>query len=97
MTALIEIDPGRASDGPGSHVAAAVPTTDIAGVRWPVNKLHAVVAGIIVALVAVLLTGSGVTTMWVTAAVVLAVWWGESAWFALRAAAGRRRRHLAAR
>lgn len=83
MTSLIEPNPVPAT-------SARLPGVDLAGVRWPVNKLHAVIAGLLAALIAVIVTGSGVTTMWITAAVVLSVWWGERAWFAVHESVTRR-------
>ncbi|GAC70011.1 hypothetical protein [Gordonia soli] len=69
MTALIEPTPIR------RRVPA--PVVDVAGTDWPRHKVLAVVAGLLAALLTLSVTGSGQVTMWVTAVVVLAFWWGD--------------------
>lgn len=63
----------------------AMPTLDIAGVRWPIHKAHALAVAVIVAVFALVITGSGQVTMWASAAALLTVWWGERACYAARA------------
>ncbi|MXP21147.1 hypothetical protein GIY30_07240 [Gordonia sp. HNM0687] len=74
--ALVEVRPGRRR--------TATPTVDVAGVRWPAYKLHAVLLAVLVALFAFALTGSGAVVAWVSASVLLATWWGERIWLAHR-------------
>ncbi|WP_137811602.1 hypothetical protein, partial [Gordonia sp. GAMMA] len=47
------------------------------GVRWPAHKAHAVLAGVVAALATLVIFGSPQASAWVSAVVVLAVWWGE--------------------
>ncbi|MCF8605868.1 hypothetical protein L5I01_21155 [Gordonia sp. HY442] len=78
-----------------------VPTVDVAGARWPINKLAAVCAGLVMATSALLFGGSAIAAAWTAAVVVLAVWWGGYAWYGRRwehgpreyAAAYRREEH----
>lgn len=52
-------------------------TVEVFGVRWPAHKAHAVLAGVVAALAALVIFGSPQASAWVSAVVVLAVWWGE--------------------
>lgn len=56
-----------------------VPTVDVFGVAWPLYKVHAVLAGLAAVTLILLLGGTGALAMWVSAAAVLLVWWGERA------------------
>ena len=64
----------RATTVPGG---VGVATVDIAGVRWPAYKLHALIFAAIVAVGALVLSGSGQVAMWCSAITMLTVWWGE--------------------
>lgn len=66
------------------QTSAALPSVQVASVRWPAHKLHAVILAVLVAVGALVLTGSGQITMWASALTLLAVWWGERALHALR-------------
>ena len=57
-------------------------TVDVAGVSWPAFKLHAVIIAVVVAIGALVLSGSGQVAMWASAATLLTVWWGERLWLA---------------
>ncbi|MGW0036038.1 hypothetical protein [Gordonia sp. NPDC003376] len=69
MTAMIE--PTTVVRG------STLPTRDIAGVAWPVHKLHAVIAALIVAAVSLVVFTSIETTAWLSGLTLLLVWWGE--------------------
>lgn len=68
----------------GRRRTAGVPTVDVFGVAWPQYKLHAVLAGLAAVAVVLVLGGTGALAMWVSAAAVLLVWWGERAAFGAR-------------
>jgi hypothetical protein len=70
MTTLIDVNPCR----PAPRAAR---TVEVLGVRWPAHKAHAVVAGLVAAVLGLVFLGSPQVTAWVTGVVVLAVWWGE--------------------
>ncbi|MEO9327622.1 hypothetical protein [Gordonia aurantiaca] len=70
MTAMIGINAHR-------PVRPVRSTVEVFGVRWPAHKAHAVVAGVVAALVTLVLFSSAQAAAWVSAVVVLAVWWGE--------------------
>ena len=70
MAMLIEANPGRAE-------RPAPRTVSIAGVSWPVHKLHAVLAAAAIGLMLLVVTRSAEITAWGAAATLLAVWWGE--------------------
>ncbi|MFW0792912.1 hypothetical protein AAFP30_03780 [Gordonia sp. CPCC 205515] len=78
VPALIESNSARRGS------STATPTVDVAGVRWPMHKAHAVAAAVLVALLAFVVTGSGQVTMWASAAALLTVWWGERAFQTFR-------------
>ncbi|MDY6811554.1 MAG: hypothetical protein SW127_21525 [Actinomycetota bacterium] len=75
-TTLVEVRSG--------YRRTLTPTVDVAGVRWPAYKLHAMLLAVLVAVVVFALTGSGVVVAWASAAALLATWWGERIWFARR-------------
>lgn len=50
---------------------------DVFGVQWPIYKVHAVIAGLVLVPVVLLLTGSAVAAAWIAAVAVVALWWGE--------------------
>ncbi|MGB3696151.1 MAG: hypothetical protein WBA05_01830 [Gordonia sp. (in: high G+C Gram-positive bacteria)] len=77
MTTLTDLIPEPATP----RSIASVP---VFGVPWPVNKLAAVVAGVLAAVLTFVITASGVAAMWVSAVVVLAVWWGGFRLLAVR-------------
>lgn len=60
------------------------PTVEVAGVRWPAYKLHAVLLAVVVAVLVFALTGSGLVVAWASATVLLATWWGERIWLSHR-------------
>ncbi|NDK90509.1 hypothetical protein GYA93_13105 [Gordonia desulfuricans] len=69
MTAMIE---------PTTVVRRSVlPTREIGGVAWPVYKLHAVVAALVVAVVSLAVFTSIEATAWLSGLTLLLVWWGE--------------------
>ena len=74
-TAMVEVRAG--------HTRAVTPVVEVAGVRWPAYKFHAVVAALLVALLAFAITGSGQAVAWAAGVALVAVWWSERAWFAL--------------
>ncbi|AUH68786.1 MULTISPECIES: hypothetical protein [Gordonia] len=69
MTTLIRQAPQPAT----VHRAVQVP---VFGVPWPLYKLAAVVAGVVVAALVFTFTGSGTASMWASAVAVITVWWG---------------------
>ncbi|MBB4136864.1 hypothetical protein [Gordonia humi] len=62
------------------HGSRELPTVDVAGVRWPLHKLAAVAAGMLMVVGILAFGGSAVMAAWAAAAVSLAVWWGGFAW-----------------
>lgn len=75
-TAMVEVRSGHGR-------AADAPAVDIAGVRWPAYKVHAVIAALVVALIALTITGSAAAVAWASGLALIAVWWAERAWYAL--------------
>ena len=51
------------------------PTVAVAGVAWPLYKLQAVALAVLVGMLALIATGSGQITMWLSAATLVGVWW----------------------
>lgn len=72
MTTLNDVFAGTRNAPP-----ARPATADVFGVAWPLYKLHAVLAGLLAVAAVLAAGGSGVTAMWISAAAVLVVWWGE--------------------
>ncbi|MFT3662058.1 MAG: hypothetical protein QM809_11835 [Gordonia sp. (in: high G+C Gram-positive bacteria)] len=68
----------HAYGAPVTRVRPPVPTRSVFGVEWPLYKLHALAAAALAVAVVVIAGGSGVTAMWVSAVVLLGIWWGES-------------------
>lgn len=62
-----------------SHVGVAprFPHVDVAGTRWPLYKLEAIVVGVVVLLGAFVVLGSLEPAVLTAAAVALTVWWGR--------------------
>jgi hypothetical protein len=72
---------------------AGMPSVDVFGVAWPAHKLHAVLAGALAVTLVLAAGGTGVVAVWVSAAVVTLVWWGERAAREARWDDGRRDHH----
>ncbi|AZG43730.1 hypothetical protein [Gordonia insulae] len=72
VSALVEARPA------GGRSTA--PVVQVAGAAWPLYKVHAVIAALIVAVVALGLTGSGQAVAWASAAALVTVWWTERLW-----------------
>ncbi|WP_299576752.1 hypothetical protein [uncultured Williamsia sp.] len=53
----------------------AVPSVDVAGVPWPAYKVHALIVGLLVAVVVGVATLSAETTVLAAAATTTAAWW----------------------
>ena len=68
MTALITTAPAAEKTSDVLHVS-------VFGVPWPVYKVVAVVAAVLVAALTYTFTESGATAMWASAGVLLTVWW----------------------
>ncbi|MET9491477.1 hypothetical protein [Nocardia sp. NPDC006630] len=58
----------------GARTRSHVPTVSIAGTAWPVYKLEALAAGLIIALVLLLITGSPQIAVLAAATVVALRW-----------------------
>lgn len=69
MTALIAAVPVAEKKSDVLHVS-------VFGVPWPMHKLVAVVAAVIVAAMTYTFTESGAVAMWASASALLVVWWG---------------------
>ncbi len=67
-----------------------MPMIDVAGVQWPLNKLVAVLGGILAAVSVVAFGGAVATAAWMAAVVSLTAWWGGYAWYGRRWDHGRR-------
>ncbi|MGV9826243.1 hypothetical protein [Gordonia sp. NPDC003429] len=52
-------------------------TVEVAGISWPVYKLHALAAGVIAALVTLVLTRDLQITAWASGSALVSVWWVE--------------------
>ncbi|MYR05240.1 hypothetical protein GTV32_02380 [Gordonia sp. SID5947] len=76
ISALVEVRPHR------SRTSARSVT--IAGTQWPVYKLHALLAAVIVGVLALAITGSAQTVAWASGVALLTVWWTERFWQAHR-------------
>ena len=57
---------------------------DVFGVPWPAYKVHALFAGALVAVVALLLGAPATLIVWISGAAALAIWWGERVFSARR-------------
>ncbi|MFT4086479.1 MAG: hypothetical protein QM658_04885 [Gordonia sp. (in: high G+C Gram-positive bacteria)] len=64
--------------------SSGVPEVDVFGVAWPLYKLHAVLVGVVAAVLALALGGAPVVAAWIAGGSVLAVWWGERIWSSRR-------------
>ncbi len=58
-------------------VRSSRPAVEIAGARWPLYKVHALLAALIVAMFTVVVTGSGQAAAWASAVALVVVWWTE--------------------
>lgn len=54
----------------------AAATVAVFGVDWPAYKLHALVAGVLVAALVFAFGGTGILAGWLAAGVAAVVWWG---------------------
>lgn len=63
----------------GTRRLDASASVDVFGVSWPAYKVHALLAGLAAVAVVLAAGGTGVLAMWVSAAAILLVWWGERA------------------
>ncbi|WOC13768.1 hypothetical protein [Gordonia sp. MP11Mi] len=70
-------------------VRRPVPVIDLAGARWPLNKLAAAGVGLLLVVGVLMFGGSAVAAAWTAAIASIAVWWGGYAW------CGRRWEHSA--
>ncbi|MEE4023152.1 hypothetical protein V1Y59_08695 [Gordonia sp. PKS22-38] len=78
ISGLVELRPAR--------VRSLPPTVVIAGVRWPAYKVHALLVAVLVAVGALLITGSGQVVACAAGAALLSIWWGERLWVTRRSA-----------
>ncbi|MFT4042396.1 MAG: hypothetical protein QM673_04465 [Gordonia sp. (in: high G+C Gram-positive bacteria)] len=56
---------------------ARVRTVEVAGILWPLYKLHAVAAALLAALITLSVTRDPQITAWVSGVVLISVWWVE--------------------
>lgn len=77
MTTHIDSTAARAQVGTGRR--GVVPVVDVAGVSWPLYKVQALLAAVLLGVAAFLVTGSGQITMWVSALSLATVWWVQRA------------------
>ncbi|WP_161896846.1 hypothetical protein [Gordonia spumicola] len=70
--------------------AHAMPTVDVAGVDWPLNKVLAVVGGVLGTVVVVAVGGSVTAAAWTAVVIATVAWWGGYAWYGRRWDDGRR-------
>ncbi|MBM7367134.1 hypothetical protein [Gordonia hydrophobica] len=69
MTSLAAVVPDTTTMSGGAYVS-------VFGVPWPLYKVVAVVAAVVVAAMVFTFTASGVAAMWASGGVLLAIWWG---------------------
>lgn len=67
-----------------------MPTVDVAGVSWPLNKLLAVLCGVLAGVSVMVFGGTMVVAAWMAAAAAVTAWWGGYAWYGRRWDDGRR-------
>ncbi|NDZ95435.1 hypothetical protein G3I13_15455 [Streptomyces sp. SID6673] len=72
ITSLVEVRPARAR--------ASARSVEIAGTRWPLYKLHALLAAVVVGVLALAITGSVQAVAWASAVALITVWWTERFW-----------------
>ncbi|MCF8611228.1 hypothetical protein L5G28_13840 [Gordonia sp. HY285] len=65
-------------------VQRPVPVVDLAGARWPLNKLAAAAVGFLLVVGVLMFGGSAVVAAWTAAIATIAVWWGGYAWYGRR-------------
>lgn len=82
-------------ENPSAGERTVSPSVDVAGVRWPLYKVRALVAMVIVAGVVFVATGSGQLSMWASATAMLTVWWGGRLLSAIRSSRAAEAAHRA--